>query len=367
MREYIITLNRKNGDLMNNDLISVVIIVYNTAKYLEECIDSIINQTYKNLDIIIVNDGSSDNSAEIIEEYAKKDSRITFINRTNNKGTMFTRQEGFNNSKGKYITFVDSDDFLKLNAIEIMYNDLLKNNVEFVKSNFIRYSNNKFFDNKNIIKKQLKIDKKEFEPVLYDLLYKTIYLNSMCGNLVLKEKLKCIEKVDPKSIFGEDLQCNILMFENLKSIFFESKELYVYRVNPTSITQTVDERKIEKKLNDSINCYYNILMNINNCKIKNTDKYRSYISEKYLYLLSMIFVDYSKKMKYKNFKRLFLKIYNLEKSRTILSNNNNKYLLKTNILTDIIKKLILKKKKFTIYILIKGVYIPAKKIHNIVK
>ena len=96
-------------------LLSVIIPVYNVEPYLEQCLDSVINQTYKNLEIICINDGSSDNSLKILEKYQKKDSRIKLINQKN-KGLSEARNAGLDVAKGEYIAFVDSDDYLELNA-----------------------------------------------------------------------------------------------------------------------------------------------------------------------------------------------------------------------------------------------------------
>ena len=93
------------------DLISIVVHVYNVAEYLHECIDSIINQTYKNIEIILVDDGSTDNSGEICDEYAKKDNRIIVVHQEN-KGPNSARKKGIIIAKGNYIGFVDGDDWI---------------------------------------------------------------------------------------------------------------------------------------------------------------------------------------------------------------------------------------------------------------
>lgn len=103
-----------------NNLISVIIPVYNVSKYLRQCLDSIINQTYTNLEIVLVNDGSTDNSGQICKEYATVDDRIVLIDQAN-KGLAGARNSGINASSGDYIMFVDSDDWLVLNAIETAF------------------------------------------------------------------------------------------------------------------------------------------------------------------------------------------------------------------------------------------------------
>ena len=100
-------------------LVSVIIPVYNVERYLKKCIDSILNQTYKNLEIILVDDGSTDCSSKICDEYAKNDTRILVIHKANG-GQSEARNIGISESKGEYIFFVDSDDYIEYNAIETM-------------------------------------------------------------------------------------------------------------------------------------------------------------------------------------------------------------------------------------------------------
>ncbi|MGM9737344.1 MAG: glycosyltransferase family 2 protein [Candidatus Cryptobacteroides sp.] len=106
---------------MNKPKVSVIIPVYNVERYLAQCLDSVIHQTWQNLEIIIVNDGSSDSSADIIEDFAKKDSRIIVVSQPNG-GLSSARNKGIMNSTGDYVGFVDSDDWLEPNAIENLYN-----------------------------------------------------------------------------------------------------------------------------------------------------------------------------------------------------------------------------------------------------
>ena len=104
--------------------LSVIVPVYNTEKYLRECLDSIINQTFRDIEIICVNDGSTDKSLEILKEYALKDNRIKVITQ-GNKGQSVARNIGLNNASGKYITFIDSDDYLDFNTYKIVLSFVL--------------------------------------------------------------------------------------------------------------------------------------------------------------------------------------------------------------------------------------------------
>jgi glycosyltransferase involved in cell wall biosynthesis len=104
-------------------MISIILATYNTADYLERCVNSIINQTYKDLEIIIVNDGSTDNTAEILNEFQQKDCRIKMIHQEN-KGHSEARNVGMDNAHGDYYFFIDSDDYLHRQAIEILWNNM---------------------------------------------------------------------------------------------------------------------------------------------------------------------------------------------------------------------------------------------------
>ncbi len=112
--------------------ISVIIPVYNTEKYIAQCLDSILNQTFQDFEAIVVDDGSTDGSVEIIEHYIATDSRICLIRQEQNKGPMVARQEGCNISKGCYIFFCDGDDTLPNNAFELLYNTAILNNADIV-------------------------------------------------------------------------------------------------------------------------------------------------------------------------------------------------------------------------------------------
>ena len=149
--EHIITVRNAEGDpdtqakiLIQNKIsytpkVSVIIPVYNVEEYLRECLDSVINQTLKEIEIICVDDGSTDNSLEILKEYAKKDNRITVISRKN-KGVGYSRNEGINVSKGKFIAFMDPDDYYPdLSVLNTMFNKAIEHKVKICGGSLIVY------------------------------------------------------------------------------------------------------------------------------------------------------------------------------------------------------------------------------------
>lgn len=115
----------------NQALVSVIIPVYNVEKYLHECIDSVINQTFKNLEIILVDDGSTDSSGEICDEYIEKDDRITVVHQKNG-GLSVARNTGFSEANGDYVYFLDSDDYIAENTLETLLKIAEKDNSDIV-------------------------------------------------------------------------------------------------------------------------------------------------------------------------------------------------------------------------------------------
>ena len=110
-------------------LVSIIVPVYNVEKYLERCLDSLINQTLKDIEIILVDDGSTDDSGNICDKYAKKDKRIKVIHKENG-GLSDARNIGLSIANGRYLQFVDSDDFIHKQMIEILYNTIINNNAD---------------------------------------------------------------------------------------------------------------------------------------------------------------------------------------------------------------------------------------------
>lgn len=122
--------------------ISIIIPIYNVEDYLKQCLDSVVNQTLQDIEIICINSASEDNSYQILQEYIKKDKRITVINLTENLGQGIARNQAIKEANGEYIIFLDADDWLELNACEIAYNEILKKKCDFVKFAYSKYDEN---------------------------------------------------------------------------------------------------------------------------------------------------------------------------------------------------------------------------------
>ncbi len=139
---YIKRSKKYNGDSLPK--VSVIVPIYNVEKYISECLESLINQTLKDIEIICVNDGSPDNSLEIIEKYAQADDRITVISQKNG-GLSAARNAGLSYAKGKYVYFLDSDDFIKPNALEVLFEISEKENLD-----ILYFGVDNYFENDNL-------------------------------------------------------------------------------------------------------------------------------------------------------------------------------------------------------------------------
>ncbi|MGN0383573.1 MAG: glycosyltransferase family 2 protein [Eubacterium sp.] len=129
-------------------LISVVVPIYKVEDYISRCVDSIINQTYKNLEIILVDDGSPDNCPQLCDEYAKKDNRIKVIHKING-GLSDARNAGMKVSTGEYISFIDSDDYITFDFLETLYNTMITENSDIVECCVVKFYEDNHFDEYN--------------------------------------------------------------------------------------------------------------------------------------------------------------------------------------------------------------------------
>lgn len=170
---------------MSHPKISILVPCYNVEKYIRQCMDSIVNQTLKDIEIICINDGSKDNTLSILQEYAQKDDRITVIDKSNS-GYGHSMNMGLDKASGEYIGIVESDDFADLNMFEELYELAKSNNVEVVKSDFYKYYSDKGDEKANTIPKddaEHVIDPKEKSSIFYSqaaiwsAIYKRSFLN----------------------------------------------------------------------------------------------------------------------------------------------------------------------------------------------
>lgn len=216
---------------MNNQrLLSVIVPVYKVEKYLRQCLDSIINQTYKNLEIILVDDGSPDNCGKICDEYAKKDNRIKVIHKENG-GLSSARNIGTQIAQGSYIAYVDSDDWLDRNMYSELIFILEKYQLDMVRCG--AYESNGV--NRKIILPKEKYKNKIFynKEVLYR--YFDEFLCKVVWNAVYKKNIvKGI--ISPDKCNSEDNYVSGMYLYRTRKMMIIDKPLYYYRKNPESIT-----------------------------------------------------------------------------------------------------------------------------------
>ena len=219
--------------------VSIIIPTYNSEKYLKRCINSICNQTYKNIEIIIIDDGSTDNTFNICEEYSKKDDRVKFIHKKN-EGVSVARNIGIENANGKYIMFVDSDDWIENNTVEILYNISKKEKADIVQCNFYyAYPKMKEIKRTEMNPKEGYITEKErIQLNLISSKYEEIEngvftgaIRAMAGKLVKSEIIKIANiKFNEKICIFEDgiFLLNLAKYTN--KIVFSNSYLYHYRL-----------------------------------------------------------------------------------------------------------------------------------------
>ena len=224
---------------MFKELISIVVPIYNVEKYLRNCIDSIIKQTYTNLEIILVDDGSLDNCGKICDEYKEKDNRIKVIHKQNG-GLSDARNAGIDIATGKYIAFIDSDDYIAPNFIEKLYNLCIKNNAELSECDFQKVTEecNDIIENTNQEEEKVLDGKKFIErldgksAVRTVVVWNKLYRREIFNNLRF-----------PKGKLNEDEFTTYKIFYDVKKIAITTEQLYFYRYSPDSIMN----KKFNKK------------------------------------------------------------------------------------------------------------------------
>lgn len=223
--------------------VSVIVPIYNVEKYLPKCIDSLINQTMKDIEIILVNDGSPDNCRFICEGYAEADKRIKVINKKNG-GLSSARNAGLKEAKSDYIVFVDSDDWINIHMVEMLYEEMKKNNADIVQCRY-----------KNVIDENINegIDKNITSQTVSNI----DALRNLYKNDTYLETVVTWNKLYKKSLFDgiqfpegklneDEFTTHKLLYKSKKVVLINQK-LYYYRKTPDSITNSkVSIRRLDK-------------------------------------------------------------------------------------------------------------------------
>lgn len=231
-------------------LISIIVPIYKVEPYLRRCIDSVVNQSYTNLEIILVDDGSPDNCPKICDEYAAKDNRIVVIHKENG-GLSDARNAGLNICKGEYVYFIDSDDFISHQAIETLYQGCIKYSADIVVGNYISFCNEHEIS--------LHEKKDEFNTISFD---EAIRMQVPLGhkftqivvawNKLIKTTLAKSHPF-PKGLLYEDNFTTYKYFYQTKAIITNSI-LYYYQNRQDSIVNRLSDSEESKILSIKYNC-----------------------------------------------------------------------------------------------------------------
>ena len=225
--------------------ISIIIPIYNVEKYLPLCFESLISQTLKEIEIICINDGSTDNSLEVVKKYAQIDSRIKIITQ-DNQGVSEARNAGISIAQGEYLGMVDPDDWIEPNMFEVLYNKAKKKNADIVECDLIEHRNFNF-DNKKI--RKLKIKCNVFTNIKIKLgnIYnwkniKTELFNvrAYCWNKIYRTNL-IKNNINFEGRVGEDYYFCIEAFLAAKKIVYINKNLYHYVKRENSLSSGINE------------------------------------------------------------------------------------------------------------------------------
>ena len=219
--------------------VSVIVPIYNAEKYLKRCIDSILNQTFKDFEVILINDGSTDSSLEICNIYVASDNRIHVINQQN-RGVSVARNNGIVYSKGEYITFVDSDDFLEPDALNVMY-CAIRNGYDLVCASYRRVSNSR----KNMasfIFEQKSVNVFQLAELCYDINL-DISLGGPCWKLYKTSIIKINNIFFPEDMsYFEDNVFNIQYYSYIRKAYLLDTIVYNYYYTDVSLTANVTEK-----------------------------------------------------------------------------------------------------------------------------
>ncbi len=219
---------------------SVLVPVYNVELYVTECIESVMNQTYQNFELILVDDGSHDKSGDICEEYAKKDTRIRVFHKENG-GLIHTRRFAIENALGNWYVFLDSDDTLQPNALETIYNKIVQYGCDLVIYGWQRFCGDTVLDDTATGKTDFVFPDKRslYKTVFFDQQYNSLCRKAVKADLFTGQDYSKFYEIK----YGEDLLQSVELLNQADKVLLIDDSLYRYRVNSESMTHTIDYSK----------------------------------------------------------------------------------------------------------------------------
>lgn len=291
--------------------ISVVVPIYNAEKYLNRCLNSLINQSYKNIEILLINDGSDDLSGYICDNAARNDDRIKVIHKKNT-GVSDARNYGIDIATGEFICFIDSDDMLEEEALEYLYKILKKSNADVSCCGMKTYKNNILISN---ISSEEKISEYIEEDIIKNYSESGIFLYSVCNKLY---SLKIIKNYRCRFLnqirYAEDALFNFFVFKECKKVVLSNQRMYRYYINGSSTVNKVTTRRLDI-LNAQIEMYKFLK--------KNYCKYYENITKQFINSSIAILIDIARENTRIEHKELINKLMEII--------NSNKFILKNKI------------------------------------
>ena len=235
-----------------NFLISIVVPVYNAEKYLEQCLNSIQNQTYKNFEVILVNDGSMDHSESICMDFVKVDTRFKYFTKENG-GASSARNFGLDNVTGDYITFIDADDWVDENHLEVLINNIKENNSDMAVSSIKKFDNVSNFEFRVYSKQEKyllnynKLNREEFLVILPKLIHASNSYKIAVSKLFKKELVTDV-RFDESIIYGEYLDFFFKLYNKVNSISYVDEVTYIYRLHDERSSSKFGQLHMEQEL-----------------------------------------------------------------------------------------------------------------------
>lgn len=302
---------------MNNSIeISIIVPIYNVEEYLERGIKSILDQTFKNFELILIDDGSTDNSSKICDKYKNIDRRVKVIHKSN-KGVSSSRNIGINIAIGEFIMFVDPDDTLEIDAVEYLYNLIKLYNADVACYRMKTYKNGSLTTKIDVIEKiELYYNENIIEKQLKD----GLFLYSSCNKLYNRNLLKD-NKFNEDIKYAEDALFNLSIFTNCNLVVTSNLHKYNYFINKSSTVNNFNEKRLDIL---KAQCeMFNILKN-------KYDNYTDYIVRDFISSSISIIVDMA--ILGQSNRKIILKLKNIIK--------DNEEMLKTKKLINYKQKLI---------------------------
>ncbi|WP_314724798.1 glycosyltransferase [Enterocloster bolteae] len=231
---------------MNKPLVSIIVSVYNVYKYIDKCLNSISKQQYKNIEVIVINDGSTDGSANVCDYYDGTDKRFRVIHQKN-QGRVLARSRGVKEAKGEYIGFVDGDDWIDYGMYEYLMDIALKNDMDLVTSGYIRENGDSCCIVEEPLIEKVYRSAEEKKYIMTNFLFnentqKRGMIKSQCTKIYRSNILKnIINRIPVKMRIGEDCLLNIIYMLEAKSIYISKKAYYHYRIHSESTVHSICE------------------------------------------------------------------------------------------------------------------------------